>query len=122
MQKVKFFLLNGKNKKKFLSANTKTISSHVLKRSAISPVLRTREMPNIFNTFDEIYLVFTSKKVNYPYLSYDVAVIQWKTSCHKNRMTTLVLTLWCVCVTSLTTSVVHNAFSHVHFEGNEIPF
>ena len=38
-------------------------------------------------------------------LSYDVAVIQWITSCHKNRMTTCVITLWRVDVTSLTTSV-----------------
>ena len=38
-------------------------------------------------------------------LSYDVAVIQWKTSCHKNRMTTRVITLWRIHVTSLTTSV-----------------
>ena len=38
-------------------------------------------------------------------LSYDVAVIQWITSCHKNRMTTRVITLWRVDVTSLITSV-----------------
>ena len=38
-------------------------------------------------------------------LSYNVAVIQWITSCHKNRMTTRVITLWHVHVTSLTTSV-----------------
>ena len=38
-------------------------------------------------------------------LSYDIAVIQWITSCHKNRMTTYVKTLWRVDVTSLTTSV-----------------
>ena len=38
-------------------------------------------------------------------LSYDVAVIQWITSCHKNRMTTRVITLWREYVTSLTTSV-----------------
>ena len=37
-------------------------------------------------------------------LSYDVAVIQWITSCHKNRMTTRAITLWCVNVTSLTTA------------------
>ena len=36
--------------------------SHVLKISAISLVLRTREISDIFNTFDEIYLVFTEKK------------------------------------------------------------
>ena len=38
-------------------------------------------------------------------LSYDVAVFQWITSCHKNRMTTRVLTLLREYVTSLTTSV-----------------
>ena len=69
MQKVKFFPLNGNNKKKlyFFSANTNYISSHVLKISAISLVLRTRKIADIFNTFDEIYLVFTSKKVNILY-------------------------------------------------------
>ena len=36
--------------------------------SAISLVLRTCEITDIFNTFDEIYLVFTSKKVNILYL------------------------------------------------------
>ena len=45
------------------------------------------------------------KKVKNIFLSYDVAVIQGVTSCHKNRMTTRVITLLCVGVTSLTTSV-----------------
>ena len=40
------------------SVNTKNISSHVLKISATSLVLRTREITDIFNTFDEIYLVY----------------------------------------------------------------
>ena len=64
MKKVKFFPLYGKNKKKiyFFSVNTKNISSHVLKISAISLVLRTREISDIFCTFDEIYSVFTEKK------------------------------------------------------------
>ena len=38
-------------------------------------------------------------------ISYDVAVVQWITPCHKNRTTTRVITLWRVYVTSLTTSV-----------------
>ena len=38
------------------------ISSHVLKISSISLVLCARENAYIFNTFDEIYLKFTSKK------------------------------------------------------------
>ena len=58
------------NKKKiyFLSVNTKYISSRDLKTSKFSLVLRTREMLrtrenfDVFNSFDEIYLVFTSKK------------------------------------------------------------
>ena len=63
-KKVKFFSLTEKNKKKIyiFTVNTKNISSHVLKISVTSLVLRTREITDIFNTFDEIYLVFTSKK------------------------------------------------------------
>ena len=38
-------------------------------------------------------------------LSYSVAVTQWITSCHKNRMNTPVITLERVDVTSLPTSV-----------------
>ena len=51
-----------KRKFTFFSANTKYISSHVLKISSISLVLRTCENADIFNTFDEIYSLFTSKK------------------------------------------------------------
>ena len=63
-EKSKVFPLNGKNKKKIylFSVYFKNISSHVLKISAISLVLRTREITDIFYTFDEIYLVFISKK------------------------------------------------------------
>ena len=38
-------------------------------------------------------------------LSNDVAVIHWITLCHKNRMTTRVITLWQVSVMSFTASV-----------------
>ena len=41
----------------------------------------------------------------YLHFSHDVAVLQWITSCHKNHMTTRVITLWGACLTSLTTSV-----------------
>ena len=57
-------VLIEKNKKKiyfFVSVNTKNISSHVLKISENSLVLRTREFTDIFITF-EINLVVTSKK------------------------------------------------------------
>ena len=57
-------LLEKKIKRKFtfFSVNTKNISSHELKISVNSLVLRTREFTDIFITFDEIYLVFTLKK------------------------------------------------------------
>ena len=55
---------NGKNKKKIylFPINTKNLSSHIFNISAISLVLHTREITDIFNTFYEIYLIFTSEK------------------------------------------------------------
>ena len=38
------------------------MSSHELKTSKVSLVLRTHENSDVFNTLDEIYLVLTSKK------------------------------------------------------------
>ena len=55
-----------KRKFAFLSVNTKYISSRELKTSEFSLVLRTRENSNVFNSLDEIYLVFTEKKSKYP--------------------------------------------------------
>ena len=47
----------------FFEVNTKYISSSELKTSEFSRVLlRTRENSDVFNSRDEIYLVFTSKK------------------------------------------------------------
>ena len=46
----------------FFEVNTKYISSNVLKISEISRVRSTNEIADIFNTFDEIFLVFTEKK------------------------------------------------------------
>ena len=45
----------------FFDVNTKYISSNVLKISVISRVRSTSEIADIFNTFDEICLVFTEK-------------------------------------------------------------
>ena len=42
--------------------NTKYLSSLELKTSEFSLVLPTRENSDVFNTLDEIFLVFTSKK------------------------------------------------------------
>ena len=42
--------------------------------------------------------------------SYDVAVVQWILSCHKNHMITRVITLWRVYVTALTLSLSAMSF------------
>ena len=46
----------------FFSVNTKFISSSVLKTSEFSRVRSTSENYDVFNSQDEIYLVFTEKK------------------------------------------------------------
>ena len=103
---MKFFPTMEKEKKDYLffEVNTKNMSSHVLKISAISLVLRPREITDIFNTIDEIIFGIHLKKLNILYLSYDTAVIQWITSCHKHHKTTRVITLRRDRVTVLTTS------------------
>ena len=49
--------------------------------------------------------LYDNEVLYYFYLSYNVAAIQWTTLCHKNQMTTRVITLWRVHLTSLTTSM-----------------
>ena len=69
MKEVKFFPFTEKIKRKFtlFSVNTKNISSHVLKIAAISLVLRTHEITDIFNTFDEIpYVWYSPQKRKFP--------------------------------------------------------
>ena len=46
----------------FFEVNTKYISSSVLKTSEFSQVRSTSENSDVFNSQDEIYLVFTEKK------------------------------------------------------------
>ena len=46
----------------FFEVDTKYIPSNVLKISVISRVRSTSEIADIFNTWDEIYLVFTEKR------------------------------------------------------------
>ena len=50
-----------KKKNLLFLVNTKYVSSRELKTSEFSFVLCTRENSDVFNTFDEIYLVVTSK-------------------------------------------------------------
>ena len=70
-----------------------------------------------------VYFSFFHIVYNF-FLSYDVAVIQWITSCHKNRMTSRVIILWHVHVTPLTTSRSALCFliERMIENGNEIPF
>ena len=49
-------------KVQFVALRFKYISSSELKTSKFSLVLRTRDNFDVFNSLDEIYLVFTSKK------------------------------------------------------------
>ena len=46
----------------FFEVNTKYISSSVLKTSEFSRVRSTSENSEVFNSLNEIYLVFTEKK------------------------------------------------------------
>ena len=50
--------------------NTKYISSSVLITSEFSRVRSTSENSDVFNSRDEIYLVFTEKKVNFIFILY----------------------------------------------------
>ena len=52
----------------FFEVNTKYISSSVLKTSEFSRVRSTSENFDVFNYRDEIYLVFTEKKVNFLFI------------------------------------------------------
>ena len=69
LKRFDFFLYmhrrNKKRKNKFtLFTKYKNFSSHVLKISVMSLVLGTREIADIFNTFDE-YTLYSPQKVNY---------------------------------------------------------
>ena len=54
----------------FFEVNTKYISSSVLKTSEFSQVRSTSENSDVFNSRDEIYLVFTEKKVKFLFILY----------------------------------------------------
>ena len=49
----------------FFQVNTKYISWNVLKISVMSRGRSTSEIADIFNTCDEIFLVFAEQKVNF---------------------------------------------------------
>ena len=64
-------------------------------------------VPKISNSdsLTESFCQFIHPPISNCYLSYDVAVIQWITSSHKNGMTTCVITLWRIHLMSLMTSM-----------------
>ena len=55
----------------FFEVNTKYISSSELKTSEFSRVRSTSENYYVFNSRDEIYLVFTEKKANFLFILYN---------------------------------------------------
>ena len=55
----------------FFEVNTKYISSSELKTSEFSRVRSTSENFYVFNSRDEIYLVFTEKKANFLFILYN---------------------------------------------------
>ena len=54
----------------FISVNTKTILSHVLKISAISLLLCTREITDSFKTFDKLYFVGGGRVVRWCWVNF----------------------------------------------------
>ena len=54
----------------FFEVNTKYISSSVLKTSEFSRVHSTSENFDVFNSRDDIYLVFTEKNVIFLFIIY----------------------------------------------------
>ena len=79
------------------------------------PRLSDIQSPSIYKSY------ILNWPINKLYLSYDVAVIQWITSCHKNRDHTCNNTL--ARIRDVIDNVRANAFSslnNVHFEGDKI--
>ena len=74
--------------------------------------------PSCFTYFLFFYTFFfyfeTETYCDKTYLSYDIAIIQWITSCYKNCITTCVITHWHVALISLTTSVSAMCFYIEH--------
>ena len=70
-----------------------------------------------------VYVKYICIVNSYNLTSYDVAVIQWITSCHKTLMTTREITLWHVHVTSAAMYGEQCVFLlKYYFEGDKIPF
>ena len=79
----------------------------------------SHEAAHLFSIVSDIHICCSSffllLSPRFVCLSYDVAVFQWITSCHKNRMTTRVLTLLRDYVTSLTTSVITIQYNTIQY-------
>ena len=64
----------------FFEVNTKYISSSELKTSKFSRVCSTSENLDVFKSRDEIYLVFTDKKVNFLFILYNTQAFSYSQS------------------------------------------
>ena len=71
---------------------------------------RTRRLIQTFFYMHGLMPIFALNKKRINTFLYDVAFIQWVTSCHKSRRTTREITLWRVHVTPLTTSISTRRF------------
>ena len=60
--------------------NTKYISSSELKISEFSRVRSTSEIFDVFNSRDEIYLVFTEKKANFLFILHNTRAFSYSQS------------------------------------------
>ena len=60
----------------FFEVNTKYISSSVLKTLQFSQVCSTSENFDVFNSQDDIYLVFTERKSNFLFILYSLEDLQ----------------------------------------------
>ena len=67
----------------FFEVYTKYISSTALKASELSLVCSTSETSDVFNSQDEIYLVFTGKKLSFFYFIFLIGYMQCLT--HQER-------------------------------------
>ena len=95
----------------FISSNLSIlpISLHDLQDTPDKPLLLTEKGILLLKWETRIPRKAVSWLSLYHHLLYDIAVIQWITLCHKDRMTTCVIPLWPEWAMSLTTfmSTVH---------------
>ena len=71
--------------------NTKYTSSNVMKISVNSQVRSKSELSDIFNTWDEIVLIFTEKKVNFLFIFFSMRTNRIKTNFFPSHFSLILL-------------------------------